>query len=92
MRIIKGLCLALKRKRRRSGALKDKLLSKEGDTTGASRQDQTTPDGQSEDYVSPLNTALLKSFSNLTNRSRAFPQRENFTLSDFALRTRAELE
>jgi hypothetical protein len=42
----KGKGLATKEKGANVGALKDKLLSKEGDTTGTARQDPATPDGQ----------------------------------------------
>jgi hypothetical protein len=46
----KGKSAYRQRKRRRqAGALKDKLLSKEGDTTGTARQDHAVPDGQDRD-------------------------------------------
>jgi hypothetical protein len=46
VRIIKEKVDATKEKGASVGALKDKLLSKEGDTTGAAGQDLATPDGQ----------------------------------------------
>jgi hypothetical protein len=46
VRIIKEKSRATKEKGADLSALKDKLLSKEGDTTDAARQDPAVPDGQ----------------------------------------------
>jgi hypothetical protein len=48
VRIIKEIASATKEKGASVGALKDKLLSKEGDTTSVTGQDLATPDGQEE--------------------------------------------
>jgi hypothetical protein len=48
VRIIKEKVWRTKEKGANVGALKDKLLSKEGDTTGTTGQDLAAPDGQEE--------------------------------------------